>query len=546
MLKGVVFDFDGTIVSSNIDFDALRSKMGETALQRGLSVPDVKLPALEFIEAIAEENLGKKGLEGFLAESRLHIKREELARGLETVPVEGSLELMAELRRQGVKIAIITRNCRQAVENNIRRFKIPCDVLVAREDTPKVKPDEVHLREAVEILGLDRSSVAMVGDHLMDVRCGKNYGAVSCGITGGSRILAEGFRREGADFIFDSIEDVGYLFGIKPLLPGKLPNFLLEYLLARYTVTDSSAFIEGARPGVDCAVFKSSEGYMFAKTDPVTLAGDDPGSYVVDINANDLAVMGGKPEHFLVSLILPEGTLFSGVEDIFARISARCIDYGIDWIGGHTEISSSVNAPVACGTLLGGEMKRGIRRRRPDEGDRLFLVKEIGVEAASIIAASKKDSLKKIFPRDFISGAINSIKDPGISVLRECRLIWDKFDVKILHDPTEGGISTALYEMGELCGCGFVVYRERLAFYPPLLRLAEFFGLNPYGIISSGCLTGIASAGEAAKIERLMKKEGIAFSVIGDVVSGEQGITIDDGGKVSKMPVFTRDEIARL
>jgi len=85
--------------------------------------------------------------------------------------------------------------------------------------------------------------------------------------------------------------------------PGKLPQRVLEELLTSYPITDPRVIV-GPKVGEDAAVIDFGDRYLIAKTDPITFATDRIGWYAVNINANDIAAMGGTPKWFLATLLL--------------------------------------------------------------------------------------------------------------------------------------------------------------------------------------------------------------------------------------------------
>ncbi len=138
------------------------------------------------------------------------------------------------------------------------------------------------------------------------------------------------------------------------LLPaGKLPPALLERLLARFAPSDPRLIV-GPRPGEDAAVIDFGDRYLIAKTDPITFATSEIGWYAVNVNANDIAVMGGAPRWFLATVLLPAGRATAGLaEVIFAQIHQACAALGVSMAGGHTEITHDLDRPIVCGTMLG-------------------------------------------------------------------------------------------------------------------------------------------------------------------------------------------------
>ena len=75
---------------------------------------------------------------------------------------------------------------------------------------------------------------------------------------------------------------------------GKLPLALLDKLLAKIEVTDHDVILGGAT-GEDAALIDIGDRYLVSKTDPITFVTDLIGWYLVQVNANDIAVMGGNP-----------------------------------------------------------------------------------------------------------------------------------------------------------------------------------------------------------------------------------------------------------
>jgi len=541
-LKGVIFDFDGTLVTLSIDFRKIKEAILKRARESKLKIPSANLPILELLEEIKRLN-GKRGSE-FYTEGHRILKGEELNASNYTCPREGALGLLKRLKEEGIKIGIITRNCREVVERVIRRCNIPYDILLTRDDVKKVKPDTFHIKECLRQLCLKKDEVILVGDHPFDIKAGKALKILSIGLKS-SGIPEEEFFKEGADFVFDDIGEIGYLLGMEGFKAGKLPNKFLRYLIERYTTKDDKDVIIGPGIGIDCAIFKVKDSTVFAKTDPITLTSKDIGFYLVNINVNDICVMGGLPSHLLTVLLLPEGITFKEIEYVFSQIGQECKRFNIKWIGGHSEVLSGIDSPMAVGLLLGKRIRR-LKQQKVKAGDKVFLVKEIGIEGASILARERYNELKKNFSEREIEKVKDAVKKPGISVYKEARILWERFDIKYMHDPTEGGISIALYEMAEAMDTGLLINPERLRFYPPAVKFCKVLNLNPLGIISSGCIVGIIDREEEKKLVELCKRKGIKIKVIGEVVDNKKGVWYVSGRKMLPFPKFPRDEINRL
>src|SRR5574341_621351 len=104
--------------------------------------------------------------------------------------------------------------------------------------------------------------------------------------------------------------------------PGKLPADVLAELLARSKIRDPRVLL-GPSPGEDAAVIDLGDHYLLATTDPITFATDEIGWYAVNVNANDIATMGGEPQWFMATLLFPEkGASRELVENIFGQVEA--------------------------------------------------------------------------------------------------------------------------------------------------------------------------------------------------------------------------------
>jgi hydrogenase expression/formation protein HypE len=332
------------------------------------------------------------------------------------------------------------------------------------------------------------------------------------------------------------------------LLPsGKLPAELLARLLRKYAMTDDRVIL-GPRVGEDAAVIDFGDRYLIAKTDPITFATDEIGWYAVNVNANDIACTGGAPLWFLATALLPAGQTDAELaESIFSQLAGACRDLGITLIGGHTEITHGIDRPIIVGMMLGETTPDAlVRTGGAQPGDVLLLTKGIAVEGVAIIAREKAAELAGTFDAAFIADCQDFLHHPGISVVRDARIVQDHAGVHAMHDPTEGGLATALYEMAAAAGVGLLVEAEQIPILPQTTVLCEMYGLDPLGLIASGALLAALPADEAPRAVAALEAAGILARVIGRVEPADAGVRIRRGGVESTLPTFERDEIARL
>ncbi len=333
------------------------------------------------------------------------------------------------------------------------------------------------------------------------------------------------------------------------MLPtGKLPADLLHSLLDTHAVRDPRVLV-GPRVGEDAAVIDLGDRYLVAAADPITFATDEPGWYAVAVNANDIAVRGAAPRWFLATLLLPHGTADAAMaRRLFAEVAEACAAIGAALVGGHTEVTRGIDRPLVAGTMLGEVAKdRLVTTAGARVGDAVILTKGVPVEGAAIIARERGvEALARGVPAAVVRAARGFLRAPGIGIWPEAAIARDAARVHAMHDPTEGGIATALHELAAAAGVGLRIDEGRIAVLPEGRALCAAFGLDPLGTIASGALLLTLAAADADAVLGALARASIEARVIGAVVPAAAGVTLVSGTRQWPLPTFARDEIARL
>ena len=94
-----------------------------------------------------------------------------------------------------------------------------------------------------------------------------------------------------------------------------------------------------------------------------------------------------------------------------------------------------------------------------------------------------------------------------------------------MHDVTEGGIFGAFWEMAEASGIGLEIDLKQIPVRQESIEICEFFGLNPYELISSGSM--LIAAPDGYQMVRELKKAGIPAVVVGKATAGNDRILIN-------------------
>jgi hydrogenase expression/formation protein HypE len=340
----------------------------------------------------------------------------------------------------------------------------------------------------------------------------------------------------------------GHLKGVmmSPLPVGKLDPEILGELLSRHTRKDERVII-GASIGEDAAVIDMGPTLLVAKTDPITHVTSEIGRYAVHISANDIAAMGGKPRWYLATVLMPQGSEAEDIDLVLSQISQSCAEIGVVYCGGHTEVTTSVHNPVVIGQMLGEVTREHLKPSSgAREGDNLIMTKTAALEATAIIAREKEGELRNHFPEDMIKRARRYLREPGISVLKEGALMAARKSVHALHDPTEGGIATGVFEIAAASNLGAEVYYDRIPITEETRAHCAHYGINPLGAFASGSLLVAVSQADSQQTMDALMSAGIGAARIGRLVKKEQGLKLIKDGEIMPLPLFHQDELSRI
>jgi hydrogenase maturation factor len=290
------------------------------------------------------------------------------------------------------------------------------------------------------------------------------------------------------------------------------------------------------------------ERYLVVKSDPITFATDEIGWYVVHINANDLATMGARPRWLLMTLLLPEKkTDEAMVEEIFAQVSHACQELGVVLCGGHTEITYGLDRPIAVGLMLGEVEKADlVRTAGAQMGDDVILTKGIAIEGTAVLAREQAEVLTAQLGPELVLCGQRFLQDPGISVMHDAEIVCRTGRPHAMHDPTEGGVATGLWELAQASGQGLVVELEKIYLFPETAAFCRALDLDPLGTLASGALLVTAAPEDSSRMVDALISAGIRASVIGTVVEGPSSVWVKSADGLTSLPVFERDELARL
>ena len=299
---------------------------------------------------------------------------------------------------------------------------------------------------------------------------------------------------------------------------GKVPEAVLKRAVFRQIHTRREEVLVGAGVGEDCAALQLGPDEVFVlSTDPITGTDKNTGELAVQITANDLASAGAEPVALLLTVLLPVTADEPLIRRLMKEVDEACEKLHIQVVGGHTEVTAVVNQPVISVTGI-GKAKKGhlVTTGGAGIGDDVVATKWIGIEGTSIIAREKEQELLERFAAPFVEEAKNF--DRFLSVVPDAAAAV-KSGVTAMHDVTEGGIYGALWELAEASGVGLEIDLKKIPVRQETIELCEYYRLNPYQLISSGCM--LMTAPDGRRLVRDLEKAGIHATLIGRCVDGK-------------------------
>jgi len=194
-LKGIIFDLDGTLIHTTINFTVMKERMisflEENGIPEGCLTPK---HTTVVIIATCEDILREEG--------RAQVEIEEVHRKLEEIMNRGELEAikdvsevdgvrnaLQDLREAGYKLAVLTRSHHAYAVEALRKigaFDL-FDVILGRGETPKPKPYREALEHTATLLGLDPVETIFVGDNHIDATSAVNAEVPFIGVKTGRR-----------------------------------------------------------------------------------------------------------------------------------------------------------------------------------------------------------------------------------------------------------------------------------------------------------------------------------------------------------------------
>jgi hydrogenase expression/formation protein HypE len=328
----------------------------------------------------------------------------------------------------------------------------------------------------------------------------------------------------------------------RSLALGKIPPEILEKIVYPRIGHSNPRLLLGPGIGRDVAAVRYDR-ILVLTTDPVTGTTRKMGEHSVHINANDVATAGARPAWYLCTILLPPRTNQSTLSSIMKGIDLACKQLGIAVASGHTETTRGIDRPIISGFMIGELEGRLLRAEDVRVGDAVILTKTAGIEGTAILASDHSRRLGKL-PRDLVRRALQLSHQ--ISVVTEALALARIPALRVMHDPTEGGVLNACWELSVSSGLGIEIWADNIPVAQETSAICKALRLDPLKLMSSGCLLAIVPLSSVRRAMEALRKVRVKVSTIGEVSELRKGRTYLRRGRRSDLVAVPQDELYRL
>ena len=263
----------------------------------------------------------------------------------------------------------------------------------------------------------------------------------------------------------------------------------------------------------DGAVLEGAEKLVFSTdsfvVDPIFFPGGDIGKLSVCGTVNDIAMCGGVPKFLSCSFIIEEGFPVKALEKVVASIGAACKKAGVQVVTGDTKVVEKGRGDkIYINTAGIGVLKYpGLSPKAIRAGDKVIVSGTVGDHGSAVMLARN----------GMMQGEIRSDCAP-LNALADAVLSGGA-RVRVLRDPTRGGVATTLNEFVEDSGLGIEIEEDKIPVRPQVQAACELLGLDPLYCANEGKLLCVVAPEDTEKTLAAMKSlpEGENAAVIGSV-----------------------------
>ena len=306
---------------------------------------------------------------------------------------------------------------------------------------------------------------------------------------------------------------------------GKLKESILKRSVLKQLHKRSDDVIVAPAVGGDFGAVAITEDIaVVLSSDPVTLTKDAIGSSSIIAACNDVACSGAVPTAVSVTILLPTVYNEEELRELMKDLDKACEGCGVDIVSGHTEVTRGVKEPLVVVTAMGTVSKKSLKHSgcvRP--GMDIVATKWVGLEGTAILAKEKEAELRSRYAQPFIDNA--KVFGQMMSILPEAAVAVQS-GASAMHDVSEGGVFGALWELAESAGVGLEIDLKKIPIRQETVEICEFFDVNPYKLLSGGCLLIATEDGNGLVME--LEKADIPAVIIGKATDSNDRVLMNE------------------
>ena len=243
--------------------------------------------------------------------------------------------------------------------------------------------------------------------------------------------------------------------------------------------------------------------------DPIFFPGGDIGKLSVCGTVNDLAMCGAEPKYLSCSFIIEEGLAIGELEKIVDSIRRQCEECSVQVVTGDTKVVEKGRGDkIYINTAGIGFVKYpGLDVKNICEGDAVIVSGTVGDHGTAVMLA-RSGMMQAGLKSD--CAALNGLCEKILSTGAR---------VRVLRDPTRGGLATTLNEFVENTELSIELEEKLIPVKPQVQAACDMLGLDPMYCANEGKLVCVVAAEDVPKVLSAMQEtqEGREAAVIGRV-----------------------------
>ena len=294
---------------------------------------------------------------------------------------------------------------------------------------------------------------------------------------------------------------------------GKLSDSILKRTVLKQIKKNRSEVLCGAGIGEDCAIFACEGSNMVSAVGTYAVSDRQDMIRAIYKEVNNLATAGGEGVAVTLAITLPERASEEKLKKLMDGAAQAARELKIQIAGGHTTVSKYVSEKLVTVTAYGKvPADKTYTTKGAKPGQDIVMTKWIGLEGTAILANKKREELLTRYPEYLVEEAASF--DKYLSIIPEAATAV-KSGVCVMHDASEGGILATLWELAESSGVGLQIDMKKLPIRQETVEVCEFCDVNPYELLSGGCL--VMTAEDGYSLVLALQEQGIPAVVVGKI-----------------------------